>query len=120
MVYTQEDLERLQKEYNDNFELLLKHIDTPEHKHYSDEEKKLYKKEVEIRKQLGLYIKDPCQIRSHKFCYECTGYYIVIPSRNKNGKMIYTGIDVPKETEGAVKCNFKKPNWSLYPEERLV
>jgi len=65
-----------QKEYHDNFAKLLASVDTPEHRSYLKTEKKLFRKEVKLRKELGVLAKDPCPLVSHrvKVCDCCSGY----------------------------------------------
>ena len=73
--YTKQDLEQCSKEYRSNFKMMCNAVGTPDHVIYVKEEHRLNKLDKRIRKNLGIYLSDPCPIHISKHCYECTGKY---------------------------------------------
>lgn len=91
MKYTMDDLKKVSKQYEENFEKLEKsEIGSKEHKRYVKEENRLDAKEIKIRAELGLLIPDPCPLTSKNvFCTSCTGFYREIPKLDSKGKLIF-------------------------------
>ena len=85
-IYTIADLARNSRKYEENFTKLERTVGLPEHKEYVRIENRLNRKDVEIRKALGIYAYDPCPLNTsgNQYCSSCTGYYK--REKNKRGK----------------------------------
>lgn len=75
--YTLRDLELLGEEYEKNYQKLVRTVNLPrsERMEYIRKERKLYRLDKIIRKELGVYVEDPCPIGSSKNCFECNGWF---------------------------------------------
>jgi len=118
--YTQKDLDDIISQYDINFEKLLKvKLFTPEHDKLLAIENALYKKEVEIRKELNLMLYDPCPLNIVLYCSECTGYYEVLKN-NRLTKVTNKKADsviMVKSDEGGILCPLKQIKASEEDEE---
>ena len=102
-IYTQHDLDDVNREYDKNFEHLMRLASAPlsKKKEYIERERELQKKAVKIMKALNLYIHKPCPITNFtKSCKDCTGYYKSMKDNNIT-------IEVTEEDSRGVSCPLK-------------
>lgn len=109
-MYTKADLKRVGIEYRKNFKKLwtagTKFFHSKKHRELLKEEHKLYKKEVEIRRNLGCYMDNPCLLTGSISCESCTGYLSkVTTGKTKQGYARYTYYSSTKPTN--IKCKIK-------------
>jgi len=72
-TFTFDDLKKVGREYESNFKLLSNAYEMGEvdrHKFYINEERRLNKLDIKIRKSLGVYVPDPCP-RVKVSCEDC-------------------------------------------------
>ncbi len=109
MKYTLKHLIGVVRQYKDNMVPLIKTTGTEEHKKYVRIERRLCALDVMIRRQLGIFIPDPCPltIRS-KDCSLCSGYTKKIPNDNLSTRKKFVVV-VALETEaGITECPLKE------------
>ncbi len=102
-TYTMKDLKRNSKAYSKMFDKLINcKLNSHEHNRLVKEEKRLYNKEVKIRKALGIFIPNLCKLDTVVPCRDCTGFYKTVTSiQPKNTVKLIV------QAKGGKKCNLK-------------
>ena len=107
MKYTIKDLVDTAKEYEKNFSNILNSIGTPKHRLFLYKELRLNLKDVAIRKELGIYVNNPCRLGDYftKPCELCTGW---VKKKVKGMDMSGSSFYMVKETEqDKIRCEIK-------------
>lgn len=108
MKSTKEDLKRLKKRYGQVMDLMIKHADKPKThpliQRLMKAEDRLGKKEIQMEKELGIHINNPCPLAHNQTaCETCTGYYakVSVPVVKYSKKKKKVTVVVEKDFTGS-------------------
>jgi len=102
-------LKRVKEKYSENYDELVYYHDKKDevclskYKRLIRTERELNNKEIEIKKDLGIYCHDVCSINIDRMCWNCTGYYKRLPVRTIRSAFT----ECMKGDEGAIKCTIR-------------
>ena len=98
------DLKRVSRLYERNFKKIMKSVGTEKHRIYTKREEKLDKIDTNLRKELGMYISNPCPLTSTSiYCNACVGRFSYTQRKTPGGKVV----KITVQDKNGTKCKLK-------------